>query len=50
MLYVDDMLEVDPNKVQIQELKAKLARKYEKKDLELANKDFRDANTPRQKR
>ena len=50
MLYVDDMLEVGPNKVQIQELKAKLARKYEKKDLELANKDFKDANSPRQKK
>jgi len=49
MLYVDDMLEVGPNKVQIQELKAQLARKYEK-DLEPANKDFRDANSPRQKR
>ena len=50
MLYVIDMLEVGPNKVQIQELKAQLARKYEKKDLEPANKDFRDANSPRQKR
>ena len=45
MLYVDDMLEVGPNKVQIQELKTQLARKYEKKDLEPANKDFRDANS-----
>jgi len=50
MLYVDDMLEVDPKKVQIQELKAKLAKEYEKKDLEPANNDFRDANSPRQKR
>jgi len=49
MLYVDDMLEVGPNKVQIQELKAQLAREY-KKDLEPANKDFRGANSPRQKR
>jgi len=50
MLYVDDMLEVGPNKVQIQELKAQLAREYEKKDLEPTNKDFKDANLPRQKR
>ena len=50
MLYVIDMLEVGPNKVQIQELKAQLARKYEKKDLEPTNKDFRDANSPRQKK
>jgi len=27
-----------------------LAREYEKKDLEPANKDFRDANSPRQKK
>jgi len=50
MLYVDDMLEVGPNKVQIQKLKAKLAREYEKKDLEPSNKDFRDANSSRQNR
>ena len=35
---MDDMLVVGPNKDQIQELKAQLAREFDMKDLGLANK------------
>ena len=38
LLYVDDMLVEGPNKDRVQELKAQLAREFEMKDLELANK------------
>jgi len=38
LLYVDDMLVVGPNKDQIQELKAQLAREFYMKDLEPTNK------------
>ena len=38
LLYVDDMLVVGPNKDQIQELKAQLAREFDMKDLGPANK------------
>ena len=36
--YVDDILVADPNKDQVQELKAQLTRKFQIKDLEPANK------------
>ncbi|KAE8660160.1 acyl-CoA dehydrogenase family member 10-like [Hibiscus syriacus] len=36
-LYVDDMLVAEPNKVHIEELKAKLAREFEMKDLGSTN-------------
>ena len=38
LLYVNDMLVVGPNKDQIQELKAQLAKEFDMKDLRLANK------------
>jgi len=38
LLYVDDMLVIGPNKDQIQELKAQLAREFDMKDLGPANK------------
>ena len=38
LLYVDDMLVVGPNKDQVQELKAQLAREFDMKDLGPANK------------
>ncbi|KAK9200365.1 hypothetical protein WN944_015562 [Citrus x changshan-huyou] len=38
LLYVDDMLVAGPNKDQVQELKAQLAREFEMKDLGPANK------------
>ena len=38
LLYVDDMLVVGPNKDQIQELKAQLAREFDMKDLGPTNK------------
>ncbi|KAL0552269.1 hypothetical protein IC582_011377 [Cucumis melo] len=38
LLYVDDMLVAGPNKDHIEELKAHLPRKFEMKDLGLANK------------
>ena len=38
LLYVDDMLVVGPNNVKIQELKAQLAREFNMKDMEPANK------------
>ena len=40
-LYVDDMLVAGPNKDQVQELKAQLAREFEMKDLRSANKILR---------
>ncbi|KAH9726513.1 Integrase catalytic domain-containing protein [Citrus sinensis] len=38
LLYVDDMLVAGPNKNRVQELKARLAREFEMKDLGPANK------------
>ena len=38
LLYVDDMLVAGPNKERVQELKARLSREFEMKDLGLANK------------
>ena len=38
LLYVDDMLMVDPNKDRIQELKVQLAREFDMKDLGPTNK------------
>ena len=38
LLYVDDMLVTSPNKDQVQELKPKLARMYEMKDVGPGNK------------
>ncbi|KAH9679836.1 hypothetical protein KPL71_026295 [Citrus sinensis] len=38
LLYVDDMLVAGPNKDQVQELKAQLAKEFEMKDLGPANK------------
>ena len=37
LLYVDDMLVVGPNKDQVQELKAQLAKEFDMKDLGPAN-------------
>ena len=38
LLYIDDMLVADPNKDRVQELKARLDREFEMKDLGPANK------------
>ena len=38
LLYVDDMLVAGPNKDRVRELKARLARKFDMKDLGPANK------------
>jgi len=38
LLYVDDILVVLPNKVRIQELKAKLTREFEMNDMGPTNK------------
>ena len=38
LLYMDDMLAAVPNKDRVQKLKAQLAKEFEMKDLEPANK------------
>ena len=49
LLYVDDMLVVDPNKDRVQELKAQLTREFEIKDFGPTKKILGMKNLPRYK-